>query len=214
MSLAISVNLLAFYKANDREGYEQLKQEFGKINLLLASQSLPIHLEPETLPQISHTNRSRPYLRNFSSSWIHYLRRAIAYWKEREPLTPCLGDPIEDDILKEEYYMLRSHIICHSDTGGFYLPIDFNEPLFDPNEEIAGGGILGSSYRVIDELMGVAPAIGIELLDKGRLSDEQAARLSGERNETVAFGIERQVWFTLYENAKYSVEHGTAIVLH
>lgn len=95
------------------------------------------------------------------------------------------------------------------------MPIEFRsrEPLYSDNAQI--GGLLGSSNAVMQELIGVAPLIGIELTE-GELSDQQAAQLASENAhaETVEFGRERQVWFTLYEAAKHSIEHHTAIVFH
>jgi hypothetical protein len=92
------------------------------------------------------------------------LRRAIAYQLNEVPLTPAPRNPDKDEVLEEEYYLFRSHLICHSDNEGFYLPIDFDEPLYADESLRVPGGIVGSSFAAMRELRAVAPLLHIELL--------------------------------------------------
>lgn len=104
------------------------------------------------------------------------------------------------------------HLICHSDSEGFYVPIDFPEPLYDEEEgRIPGGGILGSSQRALQETIQAAPLIGIPLED-GHLSDEAAKCIAEEADQSHPYWIERQVWLTMYESFRQSVEYKCAVI--
>jgi hypothetical protein len=207
MGLAIGVNVLADLKLHDAEGYGWLKSEFARVNQLLQLEGLPLHNEPETL----FPRAERPQLGSFPYSWLHYLRRAVAYQLCEEPLMPATAHPDKDELLAEEYYMLRSHLICHSDSAGFYLPLDFSDPVYDTKATRVAGGVVGSSFAVRRELQAVAPLLGIELLD-GALPKAQAAQIANEAEGENAFWIERQVWLALYDSVDFSLQHGTAIV--
>ncbi len=124
---------------------------------------------------------------------------------------PAGIDPVADPAVEEELGLLRSHLICHADDEGAYVPLDFEEVLVDDSEEIAGGGLVGSSQRLLAELQAVAPALGIALED-GELSDDEAERLAGEIHAETGFWIEKAVWLDLFEAARLSVQHNAAIV--
>ena len=207
MGLDISVNVLARQRQDYPEYSNEENKDFAALNKLLLHYGLPLHQEPETL----FSDTMRRHRSSFSYSKIHYLRRAVAYQLNDETLTPAPKDPTKDKILSEEYYMLRSHIICHADHEGYYLPIDFPDVLFDTDEIKVRGGMVGSSYEVRRELIAVAPSLSITLND-GQLGDEQAKLIADEDEHE--FEIERQVWLTLYETSAFSIEHGTAIVFH
>lgn len=107
--------------------------------------------------------------------------------------------------------LMRSHLICHSDTEGFYVPIPFQELVLSDNPEVPGGGIIGSSDTLFRELVSMAPALGIALAGN-ELADHEAKRLSSEIENENALWIEKTVWFDLFEAARLSLEHDTAIV--
>jgi hypothetical protein len=212
MGLAMSVGQLAFLRREDPDGYEPLLKAFADVNRVLEANGLPPHHEPEELPDLveRYTSIGQPY------SWLHYLRRAIAHvLRGRKKLTPCTGDPTEDDLYDRVLCSSDSHIICHSDCEGYYVPSDFPEPLYDdlPDgaEHCIAGGILGSSQGAMRELVLVAPLLKIRLGRKG-LSDREAAKIDKEEEEDSPFWVERQVWLKFYEKARLSIEHGTAIV--
>ncbi|WP_046247449.1 hypothetical protein [Hymenobacter terrenus] len=207
MGLTIGVNVLADLKKHDTEGYEWMKVELERVNKLLQQNNLPPHQEPETL----FARVGRPPLGNFSYSWLHYLRRAVAYQINDEPLTPSTGHPERDVVLDAELCMFRSHLICHSDAEGFYLPIDFEEPLFDDESAQVAGGIVGSSFGLQRELQAVAPLLSIAL-PNGAPSETLAAQIISEPERGHPFWIERFVWLALYDSVKFSLRHGSAIV--
>ncbi|AGU48555.1 hypothetical protein VAPA_1c14430 [Variovorax paradoxus B4] len=212
MGLSIGVGMLADLLANDPEGAEWLNEGFAAANRKLAEAGLPPHVEPRELPPIE----SRAQLDGLPYSFIHHLRRAYAH-RVRSPgwmaaPLPEGTDPTEDATLEDVASGFDSHLLCHSDAEGFYLPVDFEEVLFAEEDETdLPGGMLGSSYRLLEELVLVAPALGIAL-SNGQLSDAEAARLgaSGEDEE----GLYREIesWLLLYESARLSIAHKTAIV--
>ena len=158
MGLAISVGTLADFLQNDPEGAEWFEGDVEIVNGVLASAGLPPHAEPRELPPLD----SRASLDGFPYSFIHYLRRAYAHsvvspgWTA----TPMEegADPSEDPAVQAALDIAESHLICHSDAEGFYVPVEFDEVLFSEAEDEAEaltGGMLGSSYRLRDELVQV-----------------------------------------------------------
>jgi len=208
MGLGISIGSLA---ECDQEELEWAEKDFVIINAVLAEAGLPAHTEPKSLPALE----SRAQLDGFPYSFLHYLRRAYAR-RKADPAwlaTPLADnqDPAEDEALQAEYDYLDSHLVCHSDAEGYYVPVDFNEVLFDSEEVGLPGGMLGSTYRLMEELVLVAPALGIQL-DKGQLSDAEMARLCAKAEKQDACYRELETWMVLFEAARLSLEHKTAIV--
>jgi hypothetical protein len=214
MGLSVSVGLLAFLKTNDPEGVEGLVASFRAVNRVLASHGLPPHNEPETLAEIVDRVPvvSMPY------NALHHLRRAVAYamrpGRQFRPLRKG-EQPIEDLVLDGAMSSFSSHIICHSDGNGFYVPIDFPEPLSDdlPDEdpECIEGGILGSSQGGLRELMLAAPLLDIPLVG-GQLSDENAKVVCREPVGSHPHWVARQMWLYLHERLRQSVEYQSAVV--
>jgi hypothetical protein len=208
MSLSVWVGGLAeCLKSADREERSQAKRDLREINRLLAANGLPRHKEPEALPRMRNRYRGvgLPY------DWLDYLRRAIAFARqEPEEFTPVpRGEDLsEDEHILHELFCIESHIICHSDCDGYYVPIDFPDPLYHDDEDEIGGGILGSSQAGMRELVLVAPLLNIPLR-RGALANEVAARINAERRGR--FYVERQVWLELFEAFRLSVKHSTAV---
>jgi hypothetical protein len=51
-------------------------------------------------------------------------------------------------VVEKETYMQESHLLCHSDCAGYYLPIDFDDIIVDnKGKNRIAGDILCSSYR-------------------------------------------------------------------
>ncbi|MFU8802511.1 MAG: hypothetical protein ACNA8W_01765, partial [Bradymonadaceae bacterium] len=149
--------------------------------------------------------------------WLHHLRRFAAHiirdpkWIPY-PVEPG-EDPADDPVLRQMYRLLSSHLLCHSDCEGYYLPIDFDEIFFDPKHKTIRGGALGSSYRLLEELRLVCDSLEIPLKD-GLLEEEVARWLSEQRPTGAPFAVERLVWLALYEAAQLSIAHRTAIVFY
>jgi hypothetical protein len=208
MGLSISVGQLAWSLA---EGYEEeteyARRDVQEINRVLVANGLPAHVEPETLPPFR--NRCKgvglPY------SMIHYLRRACAFARQApDEFTPAPAgsNPARDPRVDRELsVMFDSHLICHSDCDGFYVPLDFPEPLYDSTDDLAGG-ILGSSYGAMEELVLVAPVLGIRLV-KGILPDAVADEINNERDGPL--NTERYVWLKLFEKFRQSIEQKAVV---
>jgi hypothetical protein len=210
MGLSICIGMLADLDENDPEARQWLEEDLAAVNRVLASAGLPAHAEPEgALPS------GRAALTSFPYSFLHYLRRVYARhldqpgWKAEA--LPEGEDPAADEALEAEYDMFRSHLVCHSDAEGFYVPVDFPEVLFAEEGEELPGGMLGSSQRLLAELIDVAPALGITLAD-GELSDAEARRINALGEADRGLYREMIVWIALYEAARLSVRHRTAIV--
>jgi len=212
MGLAISVGILA--SLDDAEGVRQYEQEFEKVNALLAKHALPRFNEPQqfsdgALARVAHTS-SFPY------SFVHYLRRAFAYTRANKPVTPMEDgcDPALDPVLDDEYSLhMDSHLCCHSDAEGFYLPLEMPVLYGDDHLHVAGG-MVGSSIGLLRELRTVASAIGV-VFDGEQLPDDVAVRVHDESaHEKTALWREQMVWLALWSNATVSARAKTAIVFN
>lgn len=211
MGLAVSLGVLASGPDADPEGAEWLRKNFRQVNRVLAAHGLPSHVEPEILPDFPY--RGQPL--SFPYSWLHYLRRAVAFARQApDQFSPIQEDanPAADERIDEELSVyMDSHLICHSDCEGFYVPIDFPDPLYDDLEEGLPGGILGSSQRALHEVVQAAPLIGIPI-QGGNLSNEEARKIAEEPDGSNPFWIERKVWLTMFEAFRHSIEYKCAVV--
>jgi len=211
MGLGITVGQLAWSIANGlSEEIELARQDIAKINRVLAAHGLPLHVEPETLPAIK--DRSDVWA-GFPYSWLHYLRRAVAFARQApKKFRPVAKgeDPAADPLVDRELSVrMDSHLICHSDGDGFYVPIDFPEPLYDDRKK-GSIGMLGSSQRAMSELLQVAPLLKISLT-KGKLSDQKAKRIATENEKSQPLWIERRAWLRLFERIGASIEYNAVI---
>jgi hypothetical protein len=211
MGLSVSVGHLTYLLAEgDRSERRAARHDLREINRVLVENGLPRHAEPAALPRMRNRYRGigLPY------DWLHYLRRAVAFARQApEEFTPVAEgeDPSEDERVEHELLgVIESHLICHSDCDGYYVPIDFPEPLFDDTDELPGG-MLGSSQAAMRELILVAPLINIRTRN-GRVSDELVKKINAERRGK--FYVERQVWLELFEAFRLSIQHGTAVAFN
>ena len=205
MGLALQVGLLADLVENDPEGAEFLSRDLEQLNAALLEQGLPSHSEPRDLAPF--TDRSK--IIGYPYSFLHRLRRVYAH-VIREPgweATPAAEDysAEADTLVADESLEFRSHLLVHSDCDGFYVPIDFEEPIF-ADDKMRGGGIIGSSQRLFNELVLIAPSLGIRLESDHSLSDAEAQRISELIEAEVPLSVELIVWFTFYEAARLSIE--------
>ena len=96
MSLAVEVGMLACLNEHDEEGAQWLRESLSRINPVLEENNLPPHTEPEVLPPLNN----RAIVASFPYTFLHYLRRACARFKQNpeSPVTPCVPDedPAED----------------------------------------------------------------------------------------------------------------------
>jgi hypothetical protein len=208
MGLGLATHFLADQLVHDPEGADWARKQVALINAWLSDEGLPAHDEPEKLG----TLRKRRHVGGFPYSFLHYLRRAYARHQRGLPPLPLKKgeNPLGDGTVADVASMMASHLLCHSDAEGFYVPIEFPEPLFDVAERGVPGGMLGSSQALMRELVEVAPAIGITL-DGDNLSDAEAARIA-EESDVAPWRIERLVWLALYENTRVSIAEKTLLV--
>lgn len=213
MGLAVSTGMLADLKRHDPEGFEWISESLVSVNEVLVESGLPPHNEPE---ELAEGDGSRAGSGSFPYSFLHYLRRFYVHATTDPDWTPTPvaegEDPADDPVVEEESYMFASHLLCHSDCEGFYLPVDFDEVLVDSqDQDRIPGGLLGSSYRLRDELLAIAPALGITVTD-GELADAEADRINREGfEEADRFWREKIVWLCLFEAARISIAQNTAI---
>jgi hypothetical protein len=210
MGLHIHIGLLAFFvEQEDPEAADNLREEIDLVNEVLIANNLPVHMEPENLSIQGCTSWG------FSYSWIYYLRRFYARvindpnWVPT--VTPENEDPADDEVLEEELYIFDSHLICHSDGEGFYLPIEFDTVIVDSKDKKRiPGGFLGSSYKLRSELISIAPQLGIKL-EEEELTTTEAKRIAQEAKSQEGFWIEKEVWLSLFEASQLSIKYKTAI---
>ena len=212
MGLAISVGFLEQMCKYDEEGEAWIRGELASLNALLSSEGLPTFEEPERVDLSS----ARRHVGSFPYSFIHYLRRAQAWMRQRpgEPLVPVGDEGLAayEDMIADEMCMMDSHLLGHSDCEGFYVPVRFDEPLLGDG---VVGTLIGSSVRLHEEMIELAPFLDIELDENSRLSEEEAARVYelGEY-ERIPLYREYIVWLTLFELSRISVEQQSMIVFH
>jgi hypothetical protein len=206
MSLAIAVGVLS----GPSDSAEYHREQFRHVNRVLAENGLPPHVEPETLPDFPY----RGQLISFPYAWTPYLYRAVAYARrapaEFRPVREGENPGKDKRVDAELYTFAESHLICHSDTQGYFVPIDFPDVLADQEGRLPGR-ILGSSQQALAELVRTAPLLGIALKD-GELTDEAAAIIAKVPDESHPYWIERKVWLSMFEAFRLSVAHGCAVV--
>jgi hypothetical protein len=209
MGLDISVGYLAKLNQRYPDSAEAFREEIQRLNVILSQYGLEAHREPEHLPEF----RLRAEYDGFSYSLLHYLRRIYAHVKrdpnwQATPLEVNL-DIDKDPVLKAEYAKKSSHLLHHSDMDGYYVPQDFRD-VIDASCTITGG-MLGSSQQLLQELIEIAPAMGITL-ENGDLSDVEAQRIIGIGKSEEPLNLEYSAWLPLFEAARLSIKHNTLIV--
>jgi hypothetical protein len=186
------------------------RDELQTINAVLVANNLPPYEEPKRRPR----HRLRGCSEGFPYPWLHYLRRFYAHvvaHPDRTP-PPCLDDPTDDPELDRLFARTfdtegASHLLFHADHTGYYVAVDFPTVIMGPD---VPGECLGSSYRSLDELRLVAGPLGITL-ENGQLTKTEVDRLSHRDAEVGPFYREQEVWFSLFEHARLSIAHRTAI---
>lgn len=205
MGLSVAVGALAELAEADEEGAEWLREALATANRVLAENGLPRHHEPEDLRV-----ESRASIDGMPYGFLHCLRRAYAHsvLHPSRPLAPLArDDDAADDPALHKVSSPASHLLYHSDCEGLYVPVDFDRVLVDDG---LVGTMLGSSQRLLAELVRVAPLIDIRLQGHD-LSDDEADMINAY-DDQAPFFRERASWITLFEAARLSVKHGAAIV--
>ncbi len=228
MGLALEVGMLADLRENDSEGYENYLNQFNVLNEYLANVGLPAHREPEICDVWSCDM--------YGYSGLHYLRRIAAHLDLTGKLPPPGDKESSHDITLQNYYKKAenkksgflakllptsskyrfsfNHLILHSDSDGFYLPIEFEEVLYPDSKLGIAGGMIGSSIKLLQECERLATELEIPSnIDEN--SDEllEATDMQGKSSvKWQKYGVESFTSVHLIKACKKSVETGAAIV--
>ena len=206
MGLSIVVGCLSHVE--DEESRDYFYETMAVINRYLSESGHSMHEEPHEPIEPD----SRADIESFPYSFLHYLRRVYANVKQdpQWELTPVpeREDPAHDEAVESESYMFDSHLLCHSDCEGYYLPIDFTELI--TGDDVLGG-FAGSSYRLMEELKIAALPLGIPFDEQGRLTDQDAAKINEVARQEGDFSREYMTWIAMYEAARRSIQHQCAI---
>ncbi|WP_159023668.1 hypothetical protein [Formosa sp. L2A11] len=213
MGLSISGGILADFIENEPEGYEAYKIIFENINKILVSNNFEPYQEPNVLKVKPLSVGSFPY------SFLHHLRRFLAHVWENEgnenwtpiPFSPE-ENPTKDAILEDYYSYMSSHLLIHSDSEGFYIPVVLQEVLFDTDKTPVPGAMIGSSYILLEELKDLTKYLDIKLDANNTVTN--IAEVDRTIEKQGDFWIEKLVCVTLIKAAKYSIDNKTAIVFN
>jgi hypothetical protein len=210
VGLDVSVGILQSL-ADDEIGLAYHRAGLARLSVALADEGVSWS-EPDVvdLPADRYTGGSTPY------SYLHYLRRAYMLTRRGEPVTPVRSNAEFDRDRRKvdaEFTNFTSHLLCHADDSGYYVPVESRFPFFlDAGHDVTGGGMVGSSQALLRELRACAGPIGLTLADDGSLPDAVAARIDG--SDSHPFFREQLVWLSLHEACCLSIASGCAIVLH
>ncbi|MFB9053881.1 hypothetical protein ACFFVB_12415 [Formosa undariae] len=213
MGLGITSGILVDFIENEPEGYEAYKAIFDNINVILEKNNLEPHQEPDVLDRAPLFSGGFPY------DFLHHLRRFAAHTWENEyeenwvptPFSPE-EEPQGDEILEEHYSYMSSHLLTHSDTEGFYIPVELPEILFDTDEAPVPGAMIGSSYDLLKELKTLTKPLGITLNENDSVTN--LTELNKRIHDKEDFWVETLVCATLLDAAKFSITNKTAIVFN
>ena len=206
MGLGISVGMLCDQARNDPEGFEMHRAGFDQLTRALAQEGIEWR-EPEIL----HEGGEHDYSGGFPYSYLAHLRRAYTLTLLGEPVTPASATSDaqyerDQEKVGDESTMFASHLLCHADYAGYYIPVDFPDPLFLPEgADVGGAGMVGSSQQLLAELRSFASALGVELDEAGNVVEQKPA---GDD----PFDAEKFAWSQLYRACLASIESGHAIV--
>lgn len=212
MGLGISVGLRCDLARNDSEGFEYHSDAFERLTRALAKEGIEWR-EPEVV----HARGSSDFSASFPYSYLMHLRRIYTLVQRGEPITSASEVSAEQYGLDrkkilDESTLFASHLLCHADNGGYYIPVDFEDPLFLLEEaDIDGGGMVGSSQQLRYELADFADELGIQLEEDGTLSPTLVEAVTSA-DDTEPFAAERYTWVQLYRACLASVKSGHAIV--
>lgn len=184
MGVSIYVGSYASCLKYDPDIALTMERQFREINIALAERGIEQHNEPNLIFNMNN----RAAANNFSYGNIYQLRQFY--------MDSIEGSPSE------------SHLVCHSDFDGYYVPVAFNKVIQDKRVH---GTWLCSSYELMKELIIVAPELGISLSD-GILCDEQAEVVNNRAWSRDILRDELIAWIALYEAARLSIEYKSAIV--
>lgn len=214
MGLGVEVGIIADLVENGDESFEYYEDQFAAINEVLDELGLPQHTEPSRVDDIVSFDM-------WSYSGLHYLRRFAAHIDENgKPPTPGDENAAVDPILQKYYAEDGSapecrfaHLMDHSDTEGYYIPVDFPAPIHVPEDSEITGGIVGSSHRLLAECEELAKHLGLPAdIDPESDAIWDAAENQGSGDGWEKYGVESFTCLRLMHAARASIKNRSAIV--
>lgn len=225
MALALQTGVLAQLYTEDETQYIAIQKELNQVGDFLNKNGVAhTFQEPTQLPndRIWSTDM-------YGYSGLHYLRRVAAYLFLEKRLPPpgdwsSSNDPILVQYFEQYFggnittltkqFLTRKkvfpfeHLIIHSDTDGYYFPIDFQRVIVTNDSELCGG-FIGSTYRLIEELQQLTQVLQLDLnrtIDDIALYD--AAENQGNGSELwEQYGVESFTCLKLYKGCLESIEN-------
>ncbi|WP_380282189.1 hypothetical protein [Kitasatospora purpeofusca] len=209
MGLSISVGMLHDQARNDPEGYEYHRRAFDRLGAALGTEGIDWQEPPLDGPA-----QDPAFSGGFPYHHLTRLRRVLALISRGEQVTPTEEDGAgwarDCELIQDEASRFASHLICHADSAGYYVPVDFEDPLFLPADAgVAGAGMVGSTQRLLDELATVATALGITPAEPGAASAPAEGPVADG-----PFEPEQYAWHQLHRACLASLAGGHAIVFH
>jgi hypothetical protein len=217
VGLAVEVGIVADLRLNDEEGAAYFRELFGRLNGWLPSQNLQPHIEPETLGGASGYSAGM-----YGYSGLHTLRRIAAYLQLHDglPEEAAIRDAAKDEVVEafyEEFPVGGSrfdHLMMHSDAEGLYLPQEFDEVLFPPDELKVPGCMIGSVPQLLAECQALAEAMELPT-DLNPEGEELGALLESEEPGTEGwrcYPVESYTCLHLIAACQSSLATGAAVV--
>jgi len=226
LSLVVGV-LVEQQNLGEEESVLHRQQGFEKVNRLLRANQLPDHHEPLDLGEADPVSFDM-----YGYSGLHYLRRIASHLWSGGGLPLPGGPDAAHDPLSKRYYALMeqtktkssprlsmmgsgfNHLMFHSDAEGFYVPVRFDDVLFDVYGIGVEGEILGSSLSLLTECEELAKALELPLeLDPEAEEVWEATEHQGSGDTCwERYGIESFTCLRLHYAARASVDCGAAIV--
>lgn len=226
MGLSLEVGILADMKQHDAEGYEYYLKEFAKINAKLKEKSIPEHSEPEHLDDGVWSAAMQGY------SGLHYVRRLAAHlYYGTELPSPAsedetsTADPLIEKLNAEIMTFIGgnmprkrdlpetrfTHLVFHADNEGVYLPIDFPHVVMARG---VTGFMIGSSQRLLEELVYLADKLDLPLDDPGIDIWKFAGSPVVDKSAPLwqQYGRETAGIYQLYQGASNSIKKKAALV--
>lgn len=229
MSLSIYVGQLAHCIAlKDRVAVREIRRDLKKINKVLEAEGLPEHHEPEQVPG------GKVWKCRIAGDYLTPLRRLAAHARRRmlqgegdffeewpQPWDAVYVRGFEDPVL-DEYYreggMTFEHLMYHEESKGFYLPVEFDEPLWPEDEALRKelGGWIGSTKWLLSDCEEVAGMIELptDLEADSKCFDDAVASAAKLGQGWWQYRTEAERCLKVIAACRKSLEWGSIIELH
>jgi hypothetical protein len=210
VGLRVDIGTLArCNKHRDQDTSEYIRETLAVANELLAAAGLPAHLEPERIEGIELIADFRPRILEYSS--IYRLGRVAAKRRlQMEWLPTAAGeaeDPRDDPDVQRAVASSDFHLLTNVDGEGIYVPVAFDNVLSN-----AEGFTFGSSYKLLAELVEVAPGFDIHVGADGEFGNAELSRVAKlADDERAPMRRELLAWLSFYKGARLSIKHRTAL---